>query len=185
MTATPLADKKVFMGPSPVVVYRSATDIVVANSAAEADAFRYTVPGGVVTGNAGVRVTLWGDRFNNSGGDVNTIVRFYIGATEVWQHNQTHGTGATHAPWWCQFEIYAKDSDAVQEMLGRLSVHNVGAPTTGQGSMQTGLSADAVIYGSAAEDMTVDQDVAVTVDMDTASANATWTTRRITVENIE
>ena len=169
------------------VLLRDNTDLLIDNTIAETALFTFPVPAYMLDGDRGLRVTIRGDRKNSSGSTVNTIFRIKLGATTLWQHNQSTGTDSATSPFLLEFEILAKNSDAIQEMDGRLSIaaNTSGlGPTTGLGSMSASLEADAIIFGESTEDGRTALDLVFSVDMDTASANAWWMHRKSLVEHL-
>lgn len=164
------------------ILRRDNTDLLIANTTAETALFTFPVPAYMLDGDRGLRVTIKGARKNTTGGAVDTIFRIKYGATTLWQHNQSVGDDAATCPFLLEFEICAKNSDAIQEMDGRLSIFNVNSPTIGEGSAITGLAVDCVLHGESAEDATTALDLVFSVEMDVANANAWWLHRKSLVE---
>ncbi len=170
------------VGPSPNTVYRSSSDAIVVDTTAETDIFIYTVPAFTLDGDHGIRVTLDGVIQNASGGSVQYVFRVYLGATVLWSDAASFGTG-TVAPANLSLAVHAKDSDAIQELFGTIALAGTGTPAAGEGDFNT-LGFSAPIYGDATEDATGPLDFRVTVDMDTADPDASFTLRRALVEEI-
>lgn len=173
------------MGPSPLTLLRDNTDVLIDNTIVETALFTYPVAAYTLDGDRGLRVSIDGAQKNDSASDVTVIYRWKLGATTLWQHTQISTSfvaGPDIAPFQITAEILAKNSDAVQELFGRITLGQIASPTTGEGSLTAAVAADAVIYGTATEDGTTDLDLAFTVEMDVADADAWFLHRRSIVE---
>lgn len=169
--ATPfLQEVGVYVGPSPVTLERSSTDVVVANTVTETDLVSYTPDIGAFSGDHGLRVTLDGHGLNDSTGFEGFFtLRVKLGATAMWEsvsQSVGDGTGLDEFTWRLQFEMVAKDDDALQELFGTFS------------------TSSSPFYGTATEDATTSLDVTVTVELDFADPDFTFTLRRFLIEQL-
>lgn len=155
------------MAGYPIVVARGNSDLQVINTTTETEILEYTVPANFLSGDHGFRVTLDFFTLNNSGGSLNYQLRIKLGATTMWDSGTLGATdpgAATENNYRLQFEVMAKNSDAIQELFGR------------------DPNSSSAIYGEATEDGTTDLVLAVTVDLATADAAFECTRRRFIVE---
>ncbi len=174
-----------YMGPSPATETRDAADVSIADTADEETLFSFSITAGKLDGDQGVRCVIFGAYKNDSGGSVVTTIRVKLGATTMWQDDFTAADATPEAPFFFAFDVKGKDSDAAQELDGVVCiVSRASAPTTGTGAIAAGLDADVVVHGSAAEDATDVLEFSVTVEMDTAHADAWWKHRKSHVEVI-
>ena len=174
--------KYTYVGPSPVTSVRDNTDVVISNTTSETALFTYTIPAGTLDGDHGVRVTIRGERVNVSGGTVIYTIRIKLGSTTIWEDSEGFINSSAQAPLLIEIELYAKNSDAIQEMDGRVSISQSVSPSTGLGGITSGGAVDAIIHGESTEDGTTDLDLVVTVEMDTADPAAIVTHRKSLVE---
>lgn len=163
---TPLTGGLDHVGPSPLTLMRDNTDLVIADTTDETALFTYTIPGLTLNGDRGYRVTVNAEKSNFSGGDVTPTIRVKLGATTMITIVGAQSDGyATDIEF--RLELLAKNSDAAQEAF----------------LVPSGL-VNTVHYGSAAEDATEALDLQITVEMDVADPDASWTHRRSMVESL-
>lgn len=170
------------MGPSPATRLRDATDVSINTTAAETTLFTHSIAAGLLDGDVGVRVSIFGAWKNDSGGAVVTTIRVKLGATTLWEDTFSAADATPEAPFFIGLDVRGKNSDAAQEMDGMICIGSRTLPATGTGDLAGGLDADTVIHGAAAEDATFDLDLSVTIDMDTSHADAWWLHRKSHVE---
>lgn len=151
-----------------VSTWRDPVDVTISNTTAERAILTYPVPAAWMIGNHGLRAKIRGVRVNVSGGNVFYTFRIKYGATTLWADLESFVSTSAECPFEIDFELYAKESAAAQELDGRISIHGGGTPTVGQGAMGVAMNVDTIIHGESAEDATTPLDLVVTVEMDTA-----------------
>lgn len=164
------------------VITREAATVTVDNDVTETDLFSYTIPAATLSLDHAVGLRLWGDLLNDSGGAVNFTWRIYFAGVEIWDSGALSLADATpRGPWFVDIILAAADSDAAQILVGRISIDARVAAATGEGSFST-AAYDATILSDAAEDATVDQVLAVSIEMGTADAAAEISARYAILE---
>lgn len=178
--ATPfLQEVGVYVGPSPVTIYRSSTDVVVENTTDEEDLFVHTAESGAIAGDHGIRLYLdLKAHVEQAGADpeldvlLETAFRVYLGESLLWESPATLSFGddtiAAGGDSYFTFypEVAGKDSDGAQELFG----------TFGNPSI--------ALQGESAEDATGPLDIRITVQMNYAHAGNAITLRRVRVEQL-
>lgn len=159
-------------GGSHSVLASSTAEVAVTNTVAESDLLRFTIPGGTLAAGDIVRLTAFGRSYNNTGILYpNGIIRAYLGATELfeWDDTQTTFFGAGSASgelfsWRLALDVAIRAA-AVQATTGSLVAS--AAVTNGTGSD----ASDRTIYAPSTENTAVNKDLAVTFEMGAADAN--------------
>jgi hypothetical protein len=98
---------------------------------AETTVFSYTVPGGTLSTNKMLRVTLLGDYFNNSGGTSTFTVRAKFGGTTFFSANPTLAALATRRQVVLNLTLSAFNSTSAQVGSGSLYTDNNGDASNG------------------------------------------------------
>lgn len=163
---------------------RDSSTVTVENTAAETTLESFSLAANTLAAGRGVRLRMLGDGLNNSGGDVVTIWRVKLGTTTLWGDDVTFATSANRAPWSLDLTLagIAAGSQAVNGVI-EAPTRTAGTPSVaGQGIFATAPSA--TFYGTSAEDETTALTLTVSVDMDTAHADAEWVKRYAVLELI-
>lgn len=166
------------------VIRRDNTDVTIASTTAETALFTFPVPAYMLDGDRGLRAVIRGERVNVSGGSVTYTFRIKLGATTLWEHSEAFVSSSAQCPLCIDIELFAKNSDAIQEMCGRFTISQASSPAVGLGGISAGGSVDAVIWGESAEDATTALDLTITVEMSVAHAAAIVAHRKSTVEHL-
>lgn len=169
------------------VLNRQVTTSTVNNNNAEVTVYSYAVPGGTLSTNKTLHLSLIGDFINNSGSGVNIIIRVKYGATTIYSGTLTAvNTGGNTNPLLLDCELTAGNLTNLQRAKTWVFV---GATNSG-GDNSTAVSIDfsggaaggavlgsgvvqAAIQANVAEDSTANKNLAVTYQMSAASASAT------------
>lgn len=169
------------MAGYPIVMARDNSDLQVVSTTTETAVLEYTCEANKLSGDHGFRVTMNGFSFNDTGSNITTTFRVKLGATTLYALGVILGDPGTahNAPVRMVLELMAKNADNAQELFLQLGVNSGAAPTTGEGTIAGGTFP---MYGSSAEDCTVDQVLTITVELSTSSANASFTRRQFLVE---
>lgn len=168
--------------PRPVqLVALSATAVTTSNSTTETNVF--SISQQAVSANCAYVLTAWGLILNNSGASVNYQFRGKIGSTTVWTPGQiSAATGGANRFWRCDFVIGIQGARTAQTTQQSLRVSGI---VTGS---QTAIRDDFYIghgTGSATEDMNSAKTVALSIQMGTANANASFTISGFTFEEFQ
>lgn len=146
-------------------------------SNAEGTLIDYTVTGGTMGANGGLLVEIWGTILNNRGGNTIYTPRVYWGGTKYWGSQTTIGSAATYHVWTMRFVINNLASASSQAISGRCSFSSATAGTDiGVGAF--GGESAAALFGAGntypAKNTASDQNVKVTMQMDTSDANSRY-----------
>lgn len=159
------------VGPSTTAAVQMLTRVVVnattSNSAAETDVLNYTVAGGTLGSSAQMRMTASLFFNNTSGGNVVYSARMRYGGTQIALNTDALATGAVNEAVTLQGTVSADNATNAQDAT--LQYFRSNAVRT-------------ISTGTSAIDSTVNQTFRVTMQMDTASANASFTLRFLTLE---
>lgn len=117
--------------PSSALTRDVAEATVGPSDTAETTVFTYTVPGGTLSTNKMLRVTLLGDYFNNSGGASTFTVRAKFGGTTFFSANPSLAALATRRQLVVQVTLAAFNSASLQVGTGSLYTDNNGDATNG------------------------------------------------------
>jgi len=170
----------------PIVMARDNSDLQVVSSTTETEVLEYTCGANKLSGDHGFRVALDGFIRNETAASATPDITFAIklGATTLWQGLIPNTTNeATNQPVRLEFEVMAKNSDAIQELFGFLVITGSGSiALVGEGGGQSYTNGGGALYGDATEDGTTDLVLAVTVDLEVADADFEFTRRRFLVE---
>ena len=151
------------------VLGREATLITIVSSVTETDIFNFTVPANVMSTNRVARLTLIGDRLNNSGAnEVAVTYRVYIGGTLRYEDaGAVLGANAQRIPFLLNVFLAMQNASNVMVMGGHMLLGSVAA-TTGIGNAATDeISTDAPFgtSGTFTQDTTIAFAVRVTVQL--------------------
>jgi len=163
-----------FAAGSPTTFYATGETFTTAASVAEQDYLRITLKPNLLVQNRGFHLKTLGRMLNDTGGNVGAILRVYLGATEIFRAN----TGAIIVSdvAFRIFELdiwFSADEDSQQQsMQGTVLVHAPSDAAIGVGS----IAANPLINGRIARykstvDMTIQQDLAVTLELSASSAS--------------
>lgn len=150
----------------------TATVSAATNTVAETTVFSVTIPAGTLGTNKAVHVVFPAQWTNNSGAGANVQLRIKYGATVL--YDSTSGSATSNAnprPFVCSFSLLGDGTTSAQRLVGEtLYMGTAGAPASGYGLWNNApLSRVFGFGGTAAEDSTVDQTLAITVTMSSAS----------------
>lgn len=161
------------MGPSPLNVHRSSTDVSIDNSAAATDILTYPVEMGHLDLDRGLRVWLYGQFKNESGATRTAVISITYGSTVVYTNtlSMPNETVSPLLAWSMVFDLYAKDSDVLQELAGHFFA-------------DTSTPTEWAMYGTAAENGADPLDLVVTVELSTAATTVEFHLRRAVIEQI-
>jgi hypothetical protein len=131
----------------------------VANTAAETTLYTFTTQPNTLYNNRSVRLEMYGDALNNTGGNENIQFRTKLGATTILTPAVfTMGTNALRQVWKWVILLSADNSLAAQQAYWGFN------PNAGVTD----------VFGTATEDALQPLPITVTVDWQTASANLSW-----------
>lgn len=155
----------------------------VASTATETSVFSYTVPGGTLSTNRALRITLIGDYLNNNSADTFTLKLKY-GATTVltaaWSTSSNANRGAVLA----QFLLSAAGATGAQVAGGWASLAE-GPDNNAAGTMTVTSTTQKLLLGSQhtiSEDSTADKTLEITADHANSSANLSFRCHAVHVE---
>lgn len=155
------------------VLDRQLTTQLVSNTTTETQVYSFSVLGNTLGTNRALRITIFGDRLNNTGGVQNETIRIKFGATTI-ATATTGGTSAsaTRAPWKLVCNLFAfngatNTQKAFYEYAAGTSP-GAGAIAGTDNDSSGGLIGS---HLSIAEDDTTAKTLAVTIQLGTASAN--------------
>jgi len=141
---------------------RSTSQTSVTNTTTETTIYSYTVPGGTLGTSNMLRLTIWGQYLNNTGGARTLTIKVKYGATTV--ADETRATNADAANQDFKLEAFLMAAGATNSQKGGFVIH---------GANVNQIFSNAS-YGTAAEDSTASKTLTVTVTHDSASANCTF-----------
>lgn len=170
-----------FVDPLGSLVDESHADAGPVNTTTETAAASLTLPAGAVAAGDLVRLTLFGDYLNNSGGSVNYTYKVKVGATTVM--TSTTSTIPTTAN-------RAKYKATVDIMIVSTTAQRVSALVNSTGAAATGFdvitaSRCMVGYGTSAEDTSSSKTIQFTVTLNTANALTDFVCHAATLEVIK
>lgn len=165
------------------VVAEAHADTTIVNTTTETDAVSLTLPAGVVAAGDIVRLTVWADQLNNSGGAVTYTYRLKIGATTALTTSaMSIGSNANRIKGVsirCDILIESATAQRVRgELLGS-------ARTTDTWPIAASVVVAATGYGVAAEDTTSAKTIKLTVQMGTANSLADFVVHGATLEIVK
>jgi len=152
----------------PYVLTNSGTGVTISNSAAETTLLTVSVPANLLSTKHLLRVTVYSRATNTTGGTVAYQMRLKYGATTLVSPSINVTTGATNL---------------AQQWHG--SLMNLGATNSQQAhiwEIQSAAFGGGPTRGTAAEDSTTALNLVLSMQLDTASASATFTMDHVTVE---
>lgn len=158
----------------------STADVTDVSSTAEVTMASLAVPTTVEAGDL-LRFIVYGELLNNTGGNVNYLFKFYLGATSLAYANKSIQTtaGIFRRRWRAEMEV-AVISTVSEECGVFLSVGDMAATP-----VLTNVTLDGVGSFTAAEDLTVGKNAKLTVAIGQADANADCISRFSTLEIIK
>lgn len=161
------------MGPSPLNVYRSSTDVSIDNSVVATDILTYPVEMGHLDLDRGHRAYLYGAFKNESGVSRTATITITYGTTAMFVGVMTmpNEVASPLLGWRMVFDLAAKDSDVLQELHGEF-FGDTSTPTVW------------AMYGTAAENGADPLDLVVTVELSTAAATVEFHLHRVVIEQI-
>ena len=122
--------------------------------------------------NKGVRLTLIGDHFNNSGGGRTFTLRVKYGATTLFNDVSANiGVHAARHELRIALELFNQGATNDQIMQGSLALGADTATTAGRGDLAASSIISSPFGGDSAEDSTAAKDLVVTVQHSIADAN--------------
>lgn len=148
--------------------------VTVVNTVTSSDLAAFTVPAGrLATNGDSLRMTVWGDITNSTGGSVNYTFRAYFGTTAALTSNAL-GLASSASPrqWRAVIEV-ARAGSSSQLVSGALTIGNASAtnfPSTNTGVVNLG-------GGTAAENQANALDLKFMVEMGTMSLSANCVAR--------
>lgn len=159
-------------------------DVVVAevvSTTAETTVYTYSVAGGTLGTTKALRLTLIGDFLNNTGGAVVVTIRVKYGATTVCDFGGISATtSASRRNVRVEVNLSAFNSTSAQVAVGSAWL----SPAGGSGTVT--LHAVSGTAGTAAtEDSTASKAFAVTVELDTSSASASFKASTVQLELLD
>lgn len=150
-----------------------------ASSTAEQTLASLTLPGGIIAAGDHLRFVAFGDRLNNSGGNVDYTWKFKIGATTVISNGAvTLAAGANRTPWSVTCDVMFGSTTA-ERVLWQLL-----ASSSGTTAPQTAVAQSGQRYGTASEDTASSLTVALTCQLSVSNANADVILHAATLEHI-
>lgn len=157
---------------------RKTSTTTINNTAAETTVYSGTIPANTLTTERVVSLILFGDYFNNTGGNRTFIVKAKLAGGVVYEGSfGTFATSTSRRPWRLHMELGAKASASAQWFSLRWNQSSVGAPSTGQGV----FGGNSELVGSGAGDLgltsTSDISVEVTVTLSNAASTHELTSR--------
>lgn len=168
---------------TPISLDRDVSQADVTNTAAETTVYTYTVPGGTLSTNKMLRITLIGDSLNNTGGGVNLTVKLKYGATTILSTGATSiGADASRRMVVFTAVLGAQNSASAQTAWGEFKQAAGGA-----GGTMAAFSGSAVILeglGTATENSATDLALAITAQWASANANLSFRPYIVQVEQI-
>lgn len=170
----------------PRVLDRVGTDLDIVNTAAETTLYTFTLPGNRLGTDKRMRLTLEGDYLNNSGLASQFTWRVKYGATTMIAilAGTAVPAGADRRAWKFVVELSNRDATNSQYATVAGGMSLAATPTTGVGSLDTTAALHGVLAGTAAEDSTAAQALAVTVQHDAANANLSMRLRSAVLEAV-
>lgn len=155
-------------------------DAAFSNTAAEQTLASLALAAGAVKAGDRLQFEASGEAVNSSGGSVNYMFAFKLGATTLISGQGGLGTAASHRFWVARYELVI-ESLSVQNASGFVLV---GTGTAGTQSLSTSNVLGPGGSGDAAEDLTAAKNVVLTCTMGTADANASVTLKAASLRHI-
>lgn len=159
---------------SPTTIYASGETAQTTASTSEQDYLRITVDPDLLVQNRGLHLVTLGKVFNDSGANRGFIFRVYMGSTELFRADTGSiiTASANLRVFALDLWLTADEDSQAQSMQGRVFL---GAPSdalVGVGSLATAPLFDNMVarYKSSV-DMTIRQELAVTLELSASSAN--------------
>ena len=166
----------------PAVLSTKISTTSFANDTAENTFFTYTVPANSSVIGDVYRLTAWGRGLNNTGGNVGFTFRLKIGTTVLHQTPAiTWNTSTLQRAWRVTWEMVIETTSA-QRSFATLLVTATGVD--GGGWAAFGTSETMLGFGSAAVALSSNRDLLLTIQMDTANANAQIDCRGAVLEKL-
>jgi len=159
-----------------IILCRAATQFDVVNTATEQTVFTCTVPANALATTKSVRVELRGDFLNNTGATPTLTLRIRFGATTIYADaSATIPTSGSRRPFTLNITLANQNAANTQVLSGLVQMGIAGGATTGIGNFGTDeIQANTPLFGTAAEDTTVDRDIVITIQHSVASANLSF-----------
>lgn len=173
-------------GNPPHLLTSTTAAVETCNTASIFDVYRVTIPANTMGPTGILRVRIFGDFLQNDAAAPTFTWTVTFGATTVYAM-ATSGLGADvdRGVLWVDIELANTGVANGQIMSGMVVMGARGTPTTGIGSLQaptTMVSSGGYIGGSAAEDTSGPQDIAVSMTMSAAAATACVRLQQASVE---
>lgn len=151
------------------------TTVTITNSTTQTSIASETIPANSLGGTREVVTQLAGEFLNNSGATTTIDLEVKLGATTMFKHiSSTIATSTATRAWFLELHLSAKNSTAIQDLMGTLHLSAGQNPTTGVGALGTS-AISGVFHGTGAESTTVDKVLDILITLGNANANITFT----------
>lgn len=146
------------------------------NTTTETAVYSFSVPGGSLSTNKMLRLSILGAFLNDSGGARSLTFRVKYGATTMFEDlTTTYAAQAQAREARIELQLAAQGATNDQVLSGELKLSATDAATTGRGGFNTSSGGFLLPFGGdAAEDSTANKTLAVTVQFGTASSSLTF-----------
>lgn len=156
----------------PAILDRATSTIAVASSVAKTDVYSYSVPGGLLSTNKSLRLTLLGDYLNNGAATSTLTFELRFGATTLWADvTAANAVSATVRALRLEATVANLGASNSQLLSGFILLASTSAATTGQGDVAAVATLANPFAGAAAEDTTAAKTLAVAVTHQQNHAN--------------
>lgn len=156
---------------------RAVTENDVVSTSSKTTLYSFSVPGGMLGTNRGVRVVIIGDYLNDTGSNKNLEVTVAYGSTTMWGDGRTIGASATRRAFMLDFVMGNRNSASVQHIGGKAQISGaVAGSVAGVGDWEAGQPHEALFHGSAAENSA--NTLSLTVSVTHSASNASLSIRR-------
>jgi hypothetical protein len=154
-------------------------DVVVADvntTTSETTVYSFTVPGGTLSTNKALRLSLIGDYLNNSGGTSDLTVKVKYGATTVATMDRHTAVAASASRRIATLEcmISALAATNAQITMAQFYLSTAAGVAGADAEDDLGLGAIRAVHASVAEDSTADKNLVVTVQHSVSNANTSF-----------
>ena len=152
------------------ILVRSAVPTTYTGIATENTLVTWTVPGGTLGNQYGIRLLTAGTVENTGAGNRTFTFRIYYGSTVVWADTTNAIGGGTVAVWDCRVVLTANNATNAQLLTGEIFLTGPTAPDVGINGSFENPRGIAILYGTCAIDSTTDQTFKLTCQA-SSSAN--------------
>lgn len=172
------------------VLDRLVTLTTLVSSVAETTMYSFSVPGGTLSTNKALRITLLGDYLNNSAGNDAFTLKVKYGATTVesWVASISNGAGANRRSLQLQAVLSAANATGAQTSYARAAIgNNAGSSATGTmavANSDNGQPVEGTNTGIA-EDSTAAKTLAITFQLGTSAVTVAARVYAVFLELLE